>query len=408
MLEMSVTTLLATLTSSLNSATSSFPTTSDAILPPQDGISLFDTKNELLLSYLQNLVFLILLKLREASSTSATTNDNGRKTGLEGDGEAGGSLDIWNEVVKKLINTRVYLEKGVRPLEGRLRYQIEKVVSAAEEAERLQTGQGKRVSKEDGKNGTKARDGNSDATGSGSEGSEDNSENSSGEEEEEEEAQPKIKSKIDDLSYRPNPSALLLRKPDPSSSTSKARPSTSSVGGTYKPPRITPTSMPSTDTKTSTSRTGMRKSHLLDEFVSTELSSAPTAEPSIGSNRTILARGRGALSTREREKERERTEYEERNFSRLPKEGKAERRKKGGRRNDDRFGGEDWAGLGEVGDRVSRSVSSAGRKGGVLERREKRRRGVGDVSGGGLGMGEAFEKRRKILEGRAERKRKGR
>jgi U3 small nucleolar ribonucleoprotein protein LCP5 len=61
--------LLATLVSSIQSASEALPT--EDVSPPKEGISLLDVKNELLLSYLQNLVFLILLKLRrvEASST---------------------------------------------------------------------------------------------------------------------------------------------------------------------------------------------------------------------------------------------------------------------------------------------------------------------------------------------------
>lgn len=110
-------------------------------------------------------------------------------------------------------------------------------------------------------------------------------------------------------------------------------------------------------------------------------------------------------------------EYEERNFSRLPSESKAERRKgRAGVRERDNFGGEDWTGLGAVGDQVARSVargSRAAREGreGVLGRREKRRRDASDVAGGAgavVRIGENFEKRRKILEGRAERKRKSR
>ena len=110
---------------------------------------------------------------------------------------------------------------------------------------------------------------------------------------------------------------------------------------------------------------------------------------------------------------------------RLPGESKAERRKarargeggvNGGR---DMFGGEDWTGLGGLGDRVVRSVKrgrdgedGGGRRENVLERRGKRRReredapdGPREDGRGELGrIGEAFEKRRKVLQDRAERK----
>ncbi len=394
--------LLTTLTESLKSATSSFPAVQpDTLSPPSaDGISLLDTKNDLLLSYLQNLVFLVILKLRHPNGGPIAEGDSG---------DGGGTVVIGDEVVRKLIETRVYLEKGVRPLEGRLRYQIEKVVRAAEvEAERSAAQSknqlnGRNEGIANGIKGTEASDASdSDADSTSSEDTTASHENGT---------QPKI----DDLSYRPNPSALL-RKSQPSESVGS--PSRSSTTTAYKPPRITPTSMPTTATDSASRSTLQhRKSHLLDEYISTELSSAPHAEPSIGSNSTVLNRGRGALSTRERDKERERTEYEERNFSRLPRESKAERRKNrvrdGGNATREKFGGEDWTGLGEVGDRVVRSVGREGRgKGGVLERREKRRResgNVGDNGGGGrVGIGESFDKRRKIMEARAEKKRKGR
>jgi U3 small nucleolar ribonucleoprotein protein LCP5 len=101
--ENSLETLLATLTTSIQSATEALPT--DNIVAPKDGISLFDLKNEMLLSYLQNLVFLILLKLRAR----------------KGDRK---ELDLLpqDEVVQKLVDLRVYLEKGVRPLEVRTFY----------------------------------------------------------------------------------------------------------------------------------------------------------------------------------------------------------------------------------------------------------------------------------------------
>ena len=83
--------LLATLTTSIQSATEALPT--ENIVPPKDGISLFDVKNALLLSYLQNLVFLILLKLR---ARKGDQKDLG--------------LHPQDEVVQKLVELRIYLE----------------------------------------------------------------------------------------------------------------------------------------------------------------------------------------------------------------------------------------------------------------------------------------------------------
>jgi U3 small nucleolar ribonucleoprotein protein LCP5 len=374
----SVLALVSTLADSLTSATTSLPSDHGLVQPPIDGISLLDTKNALLLSYIHNLVFLIILKLRQ-------TAEEGQDAIMP--------LDA--AVVKKLVELRVYMERGVRPLEGRLKYQIEKVLRAADDAERAATARadgGAKSSNTTRTNGANQDD--SDAS--------DASDADTG-------ASPQP-AKPSDLSYRHNPAALL-RKLQPSNGTKTSNPR---LSATYKPPRITPTSMPTSNTSRDTNPSRrQRKSHLLDEYVSSELSSTPLAEPSIGSNGTILDRGRRSLSARQREKERERTEYEEQNLARLPGESRAEKRKtrmrgEGGARN--MYGGEQWAELGEVGDRVARSVGKRRDGGrGVLERREKRRRDDGDERGGGVSIGEMFEKRKRVVEGRAEKKaRKGR
>jgi U3 small nucleolar ribonucleoprotein protein LCP5 len=371
----SVLALVSTLADSLTSATTSLPSDHDLVQPPTDGISLLDTKNALLLSYIHNLVFLIILKLRQ-------TAEEGQDTIIP--------LDA--AVVKKLVELRVYMERGVRPLEGRLKYQIEKVLRAADDAERAAT-----AKTDDG-----ARSNNTTGISGANWDDSDVSDADTG-------ASPQP-AKPSDLSYRPNPAALL-RKPQPPNGTKTSNPR---LSATYKPPRITPTSMPTSNTSRDTNPSRhQRKSHLLDEYVSSELSSAPLAEPSIGSNGTILDRGRRSLSARQREKERERTEYEEQNLARLPGESRAEKRKarmrgEGGARN--MYGGEQWVELGEVGDRVARSVGKRRDGGrGVLERREKRRRDDKDERGGGVSIGEMFEKRKRVVEGRAEKKaRKGR
>ncbi|MCJ1486527.1 hypothetical protein MMC06_006704, partial [Schaereria dolodes] len=119
--------LLSTLTDSLTSADNSIPEASSAATPA-DGISLLDTKNELLLSYIQNLVFLIILKLRNQSVSEPHKSENGT--------QGASSVDLQDQVVKKLVELRVYIEKGVRPLESRLKYQIDKVLRAAADAAR--------------------------------------------------------------------------------------------------------------------------------------------------------------------------------------------------------------------------------------------------------------------------------
>ena len=111
---------LNSLTDSLTSAADSIPNLA-SVLPPADGNSLLDTKNELLLAYLENLAFFILLKLRQRSPEGSTDHDD-------------------EEVVQTLVKLRLHLEKGVRPLEGRLKYQLDKLLAAAGEEQSRTSG----------------------------------------------------------------------------------------------------------------------------------------------------------------------------------------------------------------------------------------------------------------------------
>lgn len=374
--------VFSSLISSLSSSISLLPDLDD-LSAPKDGISLLDIKNELFLSYLQNLVFLIVLKLREqknylSNDSEEMLNKDDRKVDVETN----------NDVVRKLVELRVYLEKGVKPLEGRLKYQIDKVVHAAESADISTT---KRVSSAVNhamivKDKAVKRTMTNKNSNSDSENSASDSNASSSDSEESEEDNDGPHTEIDPLSYRPNPAALA--RPIASHSSRTADPALSNI---YKPPRITPTTLPST--ASSKTARAARPSATLSEFISTELSSAPIAEPSIGS--TVKASGRqigvGGSGKREREEDRERNNYEEDNYVRLPAPSKKERRQKSYRGREG-YGGEDWKGLGDGADRVIGLVG--GRKEGALERSRKRR--IEDGVKGGQ-MGEGFEKRRRIV-----------
>ncbi|KAJ9651676.1 hypothetical protein H2198_009058 [Neophaeococcomyces mojaviensis] len=382
--------LLSTIADSFVAAKDAFPDDTESFAPPADGISLLDVKNDLLLSYLQHLVFLILLRLKNGSTSSAE------------------SANLGTQVIKKLIELRAYLDRGVRPLEGRLRYQIDKVLRAAEDADRS-TARKAQVNGVGQKKSKKARttaDNDSDISASGS-GSEEDSDASPAEQDIDEE----------EANARPNPRAIAAAaraRAAASAPTSQTKQTTGD--GVYKPPRITPTAMPTLNRSRGedadeTRSARRRKNALLDEYINEEHSSAPTAQPSIGSNNTILARGRQhtSLASRDRDRERERLEYEERNFVRLPGASKAEKKKEKARQareNRDMFGGEDWTGLGGLGDRIERSVAGRDRnRTNVLERREKRKRDTQDLPrGDGVGIGESFEKRRRVVQGRADRK----
>jgi U3 small nucleolar ribonucleoprotein protein LCP5 len=357
--------LLAALTESVKSAIAAVPTATSTA-PPAEGISLFDTKNELLLSYLQNLVFLIILKLRNVRNTAAEAVQEK-------------SDDIQTEIVKKLVELRVYLEKGAKPLESRLRYQIDKVIRAADEAELKSqtpvTATNRITKKPNKKNGLVH--GSDDGSAS---------EISVSEDEEDEETE-----KIDPLAYRPNPSALVR----PSAPTGRD----SAQEGIYRPPRITPVSLPTTTPANKEKSSRPNRSTTLDEFVATELSGAPVAEPSIGS--TIRDRGRNIVSAKERASQRERDAYEESNYTRLPTVGKKDKKNNGARNAG--YGGEEWRDIGMGAERVTKALGR-GNKTSALERSRKRPRE--DSEGGGSRMGEAFEKRKKVFQQR-ENRRKG-
>ncbi|KAL7272993.1 hypothetical protein RUND412_004180 [Rhizina undulata] len=363
---------LETLTASLT-ATETAITSPDfpSIHPPENGISLLDLKNELLLSYLHNLVFLILVKLRSGSLDPASPN-----------GAAGSAA------VKDLVKLRVFLEKGVRPLESKLKYQIDKVVAAAVDSEKSHLP-------------TKP---NEDEDDDDSDDESDVSHDDYGHATTKSAPAPTSALTNKELSFRPNPAALL--KPFSAPLPSKSDADTDKEG-VYKPPRISATTMPDLPTTNSdpdaraAQRRQVQKSHTLDEFIADELSTAPLAEPSIGS--TIAASGRIVKSAKDRREEAERTAYEENNFVRLPKLSKKElreqKKRSGGKEN--MFAGEDWnAFAGDV-NRLTRGVDK-GKSAKALERSRKRKGEgePGDGDGEGRRMGAEFKRRKGNLKRR--------
>ena len=357
--------LLDSLTSSLQNSVNVLPNSSD-ILPLDDGISLIDVKNDCLLSYLQNLSYLILLKLR-GLRTKVTEEDAGRNI-QEAD-------KLEEDTVKKLVELRHYVEKGVWPLESKLKYQVEKVVRAASDVNMKKTKDTKRKSK----NSRENEDSDSEA---------ERSSNSSGSA-----SRRSSSPEIDELSYRPNPSALLQQNRSAAAPILNGRASKSS-SDVYRPPRITPTAYPST---TSSNREKRAKkplrSSIVDEFITNELSAAPAAQPSVGS--AIDGRGRRTKSNAERAAEAERAAYEEENFIRLPQETKKERAKLAkGRPRENGYGGEEWRLLSNDADRIQK-VTRAREGRDILEKSRKRPR----ISTGDLGgkIGDEFAKRKRSV-----------
>lgn len=338
----------------------------------ENGISLLHVKNELLLSYLQNLVFLILLKLRNAK-----------------DGAKNENRDEQESVVKKLVELRLYLEKGVRPLEDKLRYQIEKILRAADNAERAARVE-QEMPKTKGTRKTKKPVGSDSESGSQSE-DEDDSEEESDEEDE--------KADVQTSQYNARPGAFVRPA---SASTAVAAAQKDSV---YRPPRIAPTVMPTARREKTDRRP--QKSATMDEYIETELSAAPIAQPSIGTN--VVSGGRKVKTAAERKEEDERREYEESNFVRLPTASKKDKAKQqqNGRKGRMQFGGEEWRDLGEGVDRINRLTarkeSGKGAKA-LLEKSRKRGRDTtdgprGSGHGAGAEMGDRYQKRLKVLEG---------
>ena len=388
--------LLDSLSQSLNSALDATPKLSGVISPSKDGVSLLDVKNELLLSYLQNLVFLILLKIRSASANarrSANKTEDG--DGDENGADAGVLED--NVVVEKLVELRLYLEKGVRPLEDKLRFQLDKILRAASNADRSAHAQAQAAAES-----RKARDA---AFESGSEDDNDS--------EDENEAS----GRNTGTTTTKDPSAKIFT-PGTHGFISASKPigmaaasaKDSKTSGVYRPPKITPTVMPTatTDRRDRQQRQPM-KSATMDEYVSHELSSAPLAQPSVGAD--ILRHGRGVKTAAQRADEDRRREYEETNFVRLPKESKKERAKRSNGNNTKMsFGGEEWRELGEGVDRIARLTGRKQGGGGgtkaLLEKSRKRGRETTDSArGSGLSsgtreiIGDRFNKRVKVMEG---------
>jgi len=369
-----LTNTLPSLTESLQSALSSLPS-SDAILPPSGGITLLDSKNEIFLSYLQALALRNLEVIRSVREHLPKKEGSKNSAGDE-------DVTIRDGLVKDLVKHRVYLEKGVRPLEDRLKYQIDKVVRAADDEERTAKAREASAAQRNGHTkSNEAEDSDSDASKSDAD----------------------SVASADASVYRPNPNAFGRQNQSSATSAPSDTTRQTSTSDVYRPPRIQATTMPTTERRPEKRDGRPTKSATIDEYISTELSTAPAAEPSIGS--TIVSGGRRTKSAKERADEQERREYEETNLVRLPKESKKEMlRKQGGRGAGAGYGGEEWRGLGGDVDRIDRLTSrksgggggGSGGVGGALEKSRKRARETVDgPRGDGVAAGGEFEKRRK-------------
>lgn len=267
-----------------------------------EGVSLLSLKSNSLLSYLNNLVLIILAHIERL--------DKGEDVDEEK------SKAIENSVIQ-----RVCLEKGIKPLESKLNYQLDKMVRAYN---RMEADESQAIKK--------AQDHNDDE-----DKSHDDDSNSEDDESSEEED--------DELSYRPD--SLALSKITQAKSKSKTKPSASGneksdeSNEKYKPPKISAMAPPKVDAGATSKSSNSRKLQSMEEYLR-ENSDLPQLESSIGS--TIVDNGRlGVKTDFDKKKEREIQRYEEENFTRLPNTmtKKSFRQKQSDMANT--FAGEDWS-----------------------------------------------------------------
>ena len=326
---MSILGALPSLTESLQAASGSIPSL-ETVQAPENGISLLDAKNEIFLSYLQSLALRNLELIRDVREIVS-----GRKLPT-----SEGSSKVQDQIVDNLIRQRVYLEKGVRPLEERLKYTIDKTLRAAAEEDRKT--ESNHVGKSPGQKSEKPA-----RTGSTSQAEDDDG--SSDEDTSDDE---------DGGVLAPNQRAMIQQSNKTISGTPRAKLESDSKSGVYRPPRVTATAMPENFDRASRRKERPDRSRTMDEYVSAELADGPTAQPSIGS--TIAQGGRRQISARERAVEQERRDYEETHLMRLPKQSNKDKAKRGGR--DGGFGGEEWRGLGDGLDRIDSLTRGVKRK----------------------------------------------
>ncbi|CAH6719365.1 U3 small nucleolar ribonucleoprotein protein Lcp5p [[Candida] jaroonii] len=219
-----------------------------------ENVSLLDLKNNSILSYINNLTLIILSQIQR----------------IEGDEQVD---DVREKAIENSIIQRITLEKGIKPLEKKLNYQLEKMIRSYNKMETDFNNSEQKQQVNAAKN------------------SDDEENNDDSESESESE---------DELSYKPDASSLM-KKPMSSSNDS------------YKPPKISAMAPP---TNNSSDGKSTKKLQSMEEYLK-ENSDLPMEEKSIGVN--IVNHGRGGVKTsRDREKEKEIQTYEEENFTRLP------------------------------------------------------------------------------------------
>ncbi|ODV94399.1 hypothetical protein PACTADRAFT_51241 [Pachysolen tannophilus NRRL Y-2460] len=300
-----------------------------------EGVSLLSLKNSSLLSYVNNLLLIVLLNLQRMK-----TNELENKLRIN--------------AIENTIVQRVTIERGVKSLENRLSYQVDKLVGAYL---RMENEERSSVSKLDGnvnnKNGKIKDKGDSD-------------EESEAEDDEDEDA----------LAYRPDASSFATKASAAvkSASTSEQQKNATSTQEKYRPPKIAAMAPPSVTHdgekgSKPTSRFGKLQS--MEEYLKSS-SDAPLVEDSIGA--TIVANGRGGVKTsKDKQKEEEIKRYEEENFTRLPTVLSKHEKKLKRKQQMDSFGGEDFGIFNNSGKDIDSSSSRKKKPMSSWDRAKKRR-----------------------------------
>lgn len=262
-----------------------------------EGVSLLDLKNNAILSYLNNLALIILARVE-----ALKTNDSKQVD------------DLKLKAVKGSIVQRVVLERGVKNLEKKLQYQLEKMVRNYNKMEKDSSEQTVNKKLEN------------------QEREDEEAESEEGDSEEESDSE-------NELNYKPDASALVksLKKDTKSKEAANDKENKTEK---YRPPKIAAALPPQEFKDTGRKSKSSNKMRSMEEYL-LENSDAPMLETSIGSS--IVNHGRGGVKTmRDRQKEAEIQRYEESNFTRLPasmsKKDKRQKRKQEA----DTFFGEDW------------------------------------------------------------------
>ncbi|KAJ1022594.1 hypothetical protein NDA16_003583 [Ustilago loliicola] len=270
-----------------------------------DGISLLTVKNDAMLDYLHHVVAVCITKISGRSLVGGSSSSKARNTQDPAD------------LVQNLVKLRLMLEK-LRPLENRLKYQMDKLLRAAADADKeVMLGRSKPATKD---KKSRSKDDVSDDDDGASD---------------------------DDLAFRPNPSAFMQDKARASAKSSKSSSNdrrrrsgrgdsyddsenSDEEGGktaVYRPPKLVPMSYDPDARNNKKDRSSITRNSALLSDLTAGMSSNPYEASSAGVG--VGGRGRLAANTSARAKALARMEeFEEENFTRLVQSKKDARKRR--------------------------------------------------------------------------------